>query len=132
MGDFQAQAVIGCLVPSELLYRLTPERACVHPLPEGAGFCPVCGKPAYKPVQEPIYNADTNMLNGLHVVSDTDKQHFIIGPLVAKAWADEIPGYEPLEGRMGRLEQQTRVVLEPLGLWDANTFGLYAVPYVSY
>lgn len=130
--NFQAQAVIGCMVSAEQLHRMTDRRACGHILPNGANFCPACGKPAFQTIQEAIYDTSTDMLHDLHVVSDTDKRVFIIGPVVAKAWADAGPGYEPLEGRIDSLMQQTRAVLEPLGLWNTNMFGLYAVPYVSY
>ena len=124
---FHAAAIIGCAVPAESLFRTVNRSTCTHTLPDGAVLCPVCGKPVHSE-REAIYI--NGRLGALHVVASTDEQHFIVGPVYA--WTnDTVPERAVIPDDIPALREQTRAVLEPMGLWEESAFGLWAVPYMT-
>ena len=129
--DYTAYAVIGCEVDTEKLYRFE-EIAHEHPAPDGAKFCPVCGAAVGQFEAVPIYDGDgpcEAKLGKFRIVWATDYERAWVGQFAESCWEDE--GRVDVHG-IEDTKSQLRVALQPLGLWDESTFGLWAVLHCSY
>jgi len=130
-ADYYAYAVIGCEVPVNKLYKEYQKPHADHAVPDGAKFCPTCGKPASITARYPIFNEDNDSIDNFHIYWGTDNKYAVIGTGVTMSSRglgfmhfDEIPAIN--------LRLQLRDTLFPFGLWDEEKYGLYAVLYCSY
>lgn len=130
--DYNAYAVLGVMIPKEKLFRISTVPHEEHPIPEGAEFCPKCGKRVSVTEKTPIYeegsrqNNWTDLLGSFPIVWGTDQEEAYVGEWTRNGRKPIVPSsFETIKAKL-------REVLEPLGLWDEETFGLYAVLYCSY
>lgn len=137
--DYYATALIGCEVPRDVFFRTVKKRGCRSELVEGAQFCPSCGKPTW--IEEemgPWEVLEDDHKLGLHLKGKageivrfaftTDEKRGFAG--LYRIGAGDDAGRLPWPDRC--VKEATREALEPLGLWDEESFGLWAVQYCSY
>ena len=128
--DYYSNAVIGCEVPVEKLYRKVIVKHTEHNWTQGDRYCPVCGEEIETTVEKPIFNDTNNTIGKFELVWSTDNVRAFVG-LASEDDGDsthkpvKLPSIEALESELAS-------VLNPLGLWDADKFGLYSVLYCSY
>jgi hypothetical protein len=131
--DYTAYAVVGCEVPVEKLYRKVLCRGCKHDVPEGARFCPVCGAQAVIEDDELVYE---ECIGEFRIWWGTDQRVAVVGIGVSaydSDWLSRMPIEESQTATtMEMLYDELRATLLPLGLWDAERFGLYAILHCSY
>ena len=132
--SYTAYAVIGVRVPFRALYRRAVYIHTEHPVPEGAKYCPECGKEARIVEDEPIWDEDFQ-IGGFPIYKTWDGQWAVFG--IAVRDRDYYWEEEDKAGRFKKLSvaetEETLARLEiALGpLWDAETLGLHAVLVVS-
>jgi hypothetical protein len=149
-------AIIGCEVDPKSLWEEREERYCEHQADPRKKFCPECGKPTgVRRFFVPRFSTDHDRLeegedlvgygfkhpidkglDGGRIVcgvKSTDGERCFVGLHRAHV------GYDDRDGVMAKLppgmvdyQEETRQALEPLGLWNPLTFGLWAVQYWSY
>lgn len=134
--DYYAHAVIGCEVTGKLTKRVTAP-GCPHvSLPATAPFCAFCGKPSTKVVEAPIdgYDEEDHAIGNYCVVGTTDGERQFVG-LIASSDPDVNGGATRLGGDLPDLNTfklELRLTLEPLGIWDDKSFGLWSLIRCSY
>lgn len=139
-ADWYARAVLGCEVTGKL-YRIELKPSCAHAFDRTAfKFCPHCGKDSRDVENEvPIagYDPDEGVINTrsgpVRVAWTTDQKRMFAG-FVAKADDHYSDGASMMPSSPGLVAPAdwVREALEPLGLWDPATFGLWALLYCSY
>ena len=129
-ASYYARAVIGCEVTGKL-YRQVTVPSCAHVNAPTMKFCGECGKPTAKQtIEEPVtgYDADNDKIDALGVCHTTDKKRSFVGVVVAaRDWKDTAMRVD-----FATVQERVRSVLEPRGLWDSTSFGLWSVLYCSY
>lgn len=143
--DYYANAVIGCEVTGKL-YRTFEVPGCRCTADKGGKFCPSCGKSTIPRQEEepmPFYDEDNQCLRiedpsgtsvTIPVRYSTDRKRAFAG-IFSVVDDDHREGAKllpMLEDRIGEEIRKIRSALEPLGLWDPSTFGLWSVLTVSY
>jgi hypothetical protein len=131
--DYTAYAVVGCEVPVGKLYRKVLRRGCKHDVPEGARFCPVCGAQVVIDDEDLVYE---ECIGKFRIWWGTDRMVAVVGIGVSaydSDWLSRMPIEESQTATtMEMLYDELRATLLPLGLWDAERFGLYAILHCSY
>ena len=136
--SYTAYAVIGVVVSKAHLYRVEVHHHSEksgHAVPEGALFCPVCGKEAYYRTMEPLFDEIKWCVGPFGLISSYEDDRVALGYNATE------PGYyyheKDKEWRsmplpdINELKDRLRFYLEPLGLWDESTFGLHAILHIS-
>lgn len=141
---FRAEAIIGVAIPREKIFQKKPHRNCEHKIPNGAKFCPTCGKEATRLVDESIINipdlkygydnyeymCDWGYLlsrMGLSMTENQDDELYFIGIATeARSYDEDLTQMVTIPDS-GDLKQQLKDYLEPIGLWDESKFGLWSV-----
>lgn len=132
--SYTAYAVIGVRVPFQALFRRVVYVHTEHPVPEGAKYCPECGKEARIVEDEPIWDDDFQ-IGGFPIYETWDEQWAVFG--IAARDRDYYRKDEQKAGRFKRLEpveiaETLARLKDALGpLWDESTLGLHAVLGVS-
>jgi len=134
--DWRGAAVIGCEVTGKTEKEVGVP-ACTHGPPSSAKFCPECGKPPTKTQKAPIDGWDNIKKAGLQSFSTTDGEREFIGIGVSTMGDDgaarfDLGAFISFDQTVAELEWAIQRVLEPLGLWDKASFGLWTVMYCSY
>jgi hypothetical protein len=140
--DFHAYLVAGIRIKRAHLYVPTARSGCEHSIPDGAKFCPECGKPSLVTESVPLdgYNEDDRLhdLDVVPVANSEEGSEVIVGRLIAEANPDTWGGRDPLgstdvaairqahDEACGGLEQL------PPSLAERGVMGIWLVPYVSY
>ena len=135
--DYYASAVIGCEVTGKLHVTVLKPR-CSHVNAPGAKFCAECGvATAPIEVKEPIpgYTDESDQIGELALVHTTDDERTFVG-VQSRAESLRRSGFGgvtklPFVEVLGAYHR-VKAVLEPLGLWDEASFGLWSVLYCSY
>ena len=139
--DYAACTVVGVEIDKAALYskKKTRHRGCEHPLPDGSDdpFCSQCGRKAWieSTVSEPLpfYDEDSDTFSGLDVVYDQcydeDKTQFFVGTATTMDMQCGIPAMMS-PSVVEETKRQLQAVLEPLGLWDEDKFGIWT--FVQY
>lgn len=131
-------AVLGMRVDAKKLLKLCrlPQNNCAHPKPDGAKYCPECGKrTAVEAMRDP-----NDLVKPLVVIFSTDQHDAVVAnSRYASATGDINASAAEATGSKGHLpssmhayETDLRGVLEPLGLWDPTQLGIWAVGRCSY
>jgi len=128
--SYNATAVIGYEIPVGKLYKTIARDHQEHPVPHGAVFCPVCGKPAVIEEEIPIFDEITESLGEFGIIWATDRKRAFVG-LNCSDGGYRKSRYVKIED-LSDLERRLQNVLIPLGLLGESKFGLYAVQYCSY
>lgn len=134
--SFSAYAFLGCEIDPARLYRKVRGRGCGHrEPPAGAKFCPECGKPAFVEGEEPVEgydpeDGDHGTLEGLPLVTVGEGEYGRAFVCVEAVEADDY--HDRMAGMLAppdvaAAREELRAALEPLGLWDGQKFGLWAV-----
>ena len=138
----KASAVIGVRISTKTVLACglakTPIRGCAHPETPGK-FCPECGAAIWKVISsrtfEDIDDFEQNTdLAGFSCAYDTDQEHVHLGISAQTEWEggrsapELLPDAAGLAARKAALE----AFLEPLGLWNERSYGLWPILYVSY
>lgn len=134
--DWTATALVGCEVTGKTTRDKTV-RNCPHPTPPGVRFCPECGKPPFRIIQEDIPGLDQLEHFGLHrTFAGYDGSREWIGVLVraesgrSQTQTESERGATCLpmkENDFARVTKTVREALSVLDLWDESTFGLWAL-----
>ena len=151
---YYAYAVIGVrLLPEQFVTKdVRPVRGCEHKF--DSDFCPLCGSPKWKE-RKISFDAlvtdegddELDVFHGIPVSYDTDDRHVYLG-ITAKITDEGCgPDIATQSGRgpefvglsrtttkisVEQIREKLKSVLEPLGIWDEKSFGLWAVLYCSY
>lgn len=139
-AEYEAFSIIGCRVDGEKLFTETTVKTCTHTFDASFAFCPKCGKPATETELEALFDEDegdyNGRLGGLDVVvpfsDDEIPDWAYIGPIVARGSSDGPDDRTQLPADLAAIKEQTRVALDPLGLWDESAFGLWTLLDCSY
>jgi hypothetical protein len=125
--EWNANTVVGCEVPRDKLYKTSVVSGCRHANAPGAKFCSQCGAKAWIEQEEPIdrYDRDRGKLGTLSVCGTTDGERMFVGIVSescdqGRSQAKKMPIYLDAEVIV-------RQQLDPLGLWDPTTFGIWCV-----
>lgn len=137
--DHTAHAIIGVRIDARRLYESKSVRGCEHERTDGATFCSVCGRPVWEIGRLSIPDffpdgrprlAGWDIIVGYSNVEDSPTDAFV--GVMAKAGWNGDSGIQKLTGRgISAISEGLKASLEPLGLWDENWFGLWAVLYTS-
>lgn len=142
--DAYAVAVLGVRhdpgVIRSKLFRERTVRACSHEMDESKKFCPECGAPTFKTVKEPIEGyedgeGDGDKLHGYELVNRGEG--YYDDPEFIAYWVSGLIRARDTRTRfLGDFDQEEvwsnmQAVLEPLGLWDPQAFGLHVFLYES-
>ncbi len=130
---YRAKAFIGCKVTRDRLFHTVKARGCDHAPLHSTLYCPHCGKLMWVDKKVPISQWDEeDDLSGLTLVHGMgDELYACVRYVVAEdsGIADKLM---PLhEDSVAMTKRMLQVKLEPLGLWDESTFGLWSVLYCS-
>ena len=121
--DYESHAIIGCRIEPKVV----KVRSCKHP-EKNSAFCPECGKAMWD--EDTISPVDMKLPKGYVIVdTGTESDTFIVGPekyhVKAEAGsARRLPAPEELDSIIAGMKKH--------GLYDEDTFGLWAVGYCSY
>jgi len=114
----------------------TKKRGCGHALPSGSKFCAICGKPAYIIKELHKYEIVERLQDlGFDVEYSTDMEYLVVGLSLGTVDGESM---EPAKVRdidndeFSQLGKSLKQKLQPLGLYDAKTYGPWLVPYCSY
>lgn len=129
-----SHTVIGIQIEKNDLYEETETRGCKHPVSKSK-FCPECGQPVWNKDSKPVaaYDDCREKLGGfdlVHVSCESD-QYIIAGWQIEASSGNENPAFSK-PPNFEAIKAKMKVVLEPLGFWEENKFGIYAVLYESY
>lgn len=128
-----AHAVLGVRIDDDKLWELTRERGCSHPLPdEEARFCCRCGTHAWMTGRKPIGPVDAHGQRLGSLPLFRSGQYAYVGWRVSTSndthshWRDNGQQLDVGTDLTG-YRDQLKAALEPLGLWNAFRFGIWAV-----
>jgi hypothetical protein len=130
--SYSGLAVVGCQVPIDKFDKVEDVPGCEHQVPEGNKFCPECGAPALKREEVDFdwyefFDEHDELTWGF----TTDDKELIVGAIGAGA-EGEGENLRRANDELENLGERTKAVLEPLGLWDLDTFDLWCVMRCSY
>jgi hypothetical protein len=134
--SYGAYAVIGCEVTGKLYREVVRSTACTHVgmvAPAAAHlvpkFCPQCGKRQSQIDRVPIdaYNENSGTLNGLKVERIVDGDRAFAGIVVMANQSDPATCMMIPINEFDARAELVRTILDEIGLWDPNTFGLWAL-----
>ncbi len=128
---YTAHALVGVEIDPKSLWRTVTTRSCAHDLPDGARYCPTCGKPALTERVDMVegYDGD-DKLGVVQLVWSTDKEQCfaVYQQAVTRRDCAAVVSLPDPEVARTWLRQQ----LLPLGLWNVDKFGLWSVLHCSY
>ncbi len=127
-ATWSATALIGVKVRGSSLYTTSvhPGCNCFAAVP-GAKFCPQCGKPALRSVKQPIaeYDEGKKTVCGLPVVEA--EGYWYVAALLLSTTDYRQGEFVNFTETFDEMRHRLRAALQPLGLWQEATFGLWAV-----
>jgi hypothetical protein len=147
--DYKAYyAVIGCILDrSKIAVKQEKVKTFKHDYPEDGEtkFDPKTGIPLWKTIEYPEYifdaydcegRAKVIKLNGLNIfISGGGNTPEVIGIGTGrKTYSNggEAYDFRPLVEDLDSIKKRIKDVLEPIGMWDETSFGLYSILYCSY
>lgn len=134
--SYYAYAIIGVRVPYAKLFKRVQTRNCSHDFDTtDFAFCPRCGKRTWFFESEAIFDQNSDMLMGLHVVHCQDDEWAYLAPYQCHSRYGEDPCHldiVTLARDMPTIHDECKAALEPFGLWHDDLFRLWAVVEVSY
>lgn len=133
-ANWSAYAVVGCEVTGKLFQKVIVP-GCRHTqLPSSAPFCSQCGNPSNRIEKHPIsgYNNDTAKIGTFSVVSSTDSRRQFVGLTIEAEDDDRTSARMQALPDFATIKAALHTVLEPMGLWTEESFGLWAVLRCSY
>lgn len=133
--DFYSQVVIGVPLQKRTIFKNTSEikRNCSCIVVGEPHFCPDCGKPFYKKVSKetcilPEYK-DYEKAGPFKIFTCVDERELFIG--YGKSCNSEDPPERLKNIDIENIKIELKNYLEPLNLWDENSFGIWSVPDIS-
>lgn len=119
--------IIGLMVDNDKLYTTKKERQCNCEVKniENMMYCFKCGKPAMKKVKVPIPAMVDYEIGGFSVHSINDC-HIISIPDTYKTNDDYSMNMVKISESWDEVKENMKSVLEPLGLWNDNDFGVWS------
>ena len=141
-ASYYAYTVIGCEVTDKIRTKEIVGEGCPHNPPSYQAFCPTCGKPrrTERWVNAPGYDSDYERIvhagNELAVVGTTDNKRLFAGVVLkVSSWDEKDGGAKMLalaHATIDQIADQVRSVLQPLGFWDSDAFGVWCVQHCAY
>jgi len=145
-ADYCAYAVIGCLVDEEKIpMKKTRVKAFKHDFPDNpeVQFHPKTGQQLYEDVEYPAFafendSPDVEVIKlekyGLELFSSTDHHYTVIGVGTGKdTYSNGGDEYDFVKlPDISKIKSKVKEVLEMIGQWDEESFGLYSLLYCSY
>jgi hypothetical protein len=138
--DYSAVALIGVRVDLDNLMPKKKVKAFPHDYPEETMFCPKTGRKLWDVERVPVdgYDEGKDLFHGFRVHagtnwSDGTHEMFIAFESV-RVKDDDGTAIRHLTGVncISEMSKCMQSVLEPLGMWDENEFGLWVVLVCSY
>lgn len=136
---YYAYAVVGVrLLPKQFVTKdVKRVRGCKHEF--DSDFCPVCGSPKWREEKISFDALATDegddkldVFHGIPVCYNTDDQYVYLGITAKTSYYGEEDECEINILSIEQIREKLKSVLEPLGIWDEKSFGLWAVLYCSY
>jgi hypothetical protein len=129
--SYSAEALIGIKVERELFVIGTKKvKRFNHNYPEEISFCPNTGRKLWnEEVQyHPLYNEDKETFGGFSITTnDSDTWIVIVRALDRGYDSENVFDFKQLPVDLESKKQKLRELLEPLGAWKEEKFGLYTV-----
>ena len=130
---FTAHSIIGVRFSKDLLYKTVRRKAFEHDFPEDQNFCPETGKALWEDVKEPIpdYCDEGDSLGDYELVQNYDDDMLYCTLLHTEDGDYGRCDVLSLPSDLKKQKELMKSYLETLGLWDENSFGMYAFLEVS-
>lgn len=149
--DYRAYAVIGCVVDlDKVTMKKERVRAFKHNYPDNGEikFDPKTGRALWETKEYPefVFEDDGGCtddysgkskvikLMGLKLYQGTDGEPTVLGVGTGDdtySNGGDDKEFLPIKD-LESIKNKVKAVLEPIGMWDEDTFGLYAILYCSY
>ena len=153
---YSAQLMVGCEVPTSKVWEEVTTWACPHAAEwaakqPGMKYCPTCGvKIGQRPMWKKLFGDDTDKLLSeeahgtwpgyeadlggnleLQSVVISYRAHFVAGVSLIEGVTTNELAFRPWGDNWKQLSVDLRLALEPLGLWNEASFGLYLISAVQ-
>lgn len=131
--DATAYAIVGLRLRSQQLTTQQRVRGCAHKLAnEKVKFCPECGDPVWVTKRTPIagYDDGEPTLASYRVVdSGPNSEYVYVAGVLLEGASGQDGGSVGFisEINFEEVKAKMKAVIEPLGLWDEESFGFWAV-----
>jgi len=130
--DFSAITVLGIKLDESDLSARREVRGCEHSVPDDAAYCPACGKKVRNTVVSPISILDrgSGKLGSFDLTSaGPDCGPLIVGAVLGEAgeFPKSMRCYDPTKLDAPKVKEELRELLEPLGIFKEDTFGLWTI-----
>ncbi len=135
--NYTAYTITGIRLGMADLYKQVDNRGCDHPETK-AKFCKECGSPTWIQEEEPLFDEGTEVIGKFKMMFSTDRNFVYLGHTVEVDEYGTHDAFRPIESvevqfpALIQLNDELAAVLEPLGLWDQEKFGIWTVLHCSY
>lgn len=135
MPDHNSIAIVGIRLDYDSLYTVTKVRTFEHNYPQSSNYCYVTGKKLWTDLRKPVvgYDEVNQKLSGFKVEFSSDRGDAFICIAVAttteyyKGGKGNSMSQAILNASLDQQKQKLKEALLPLGLWNEEEFGLWAV-----
>ena len=119
--------IIGLMVDHDKLYITKQQRRCGCAVEniESMTYCSKCGKPVMEEAESPIPEITNHKIGGYHVHCINDC-HIISIPETYKTDDDYAMNKVEIPKKWDEIKENMKSVLEPLGLWNDDKFGVWS------
>ncbi len=129
-ADWYARTVIGCEVIVPDIVTMICDR--VTPV-EGDRFCGKCAAHAHNGPRIRTEPGETpDEIGEFKVTYTTDQRRVFVGVVLSTDYKSDAVMHTPQAYLNDSLKEDLRRTLEPLNMWNPETFGLWTVLYCSY
>jgi hypothetical protein len=140
-ASYYAYTVIGCEVTDKVRTKEIVGEGCSHHPSSYHAFCSTCGKAVRRErwVNAPGYESDDERIvhegNKLEVVGTTDNKRLFAGVILKVDGGAKDGGAKMLQldhATIDQIADQVRSILQPLGFWESDAFGIWCVQHCAY
>lgn len=138
-ADYYSYLIVGCEIDEKKLKIPKKVRNCrckVNNI-ESSEYCSKCGRPAWDEDYDLLdgVNEDEDKFFEFDIVHNTDDKNCWLA-ISMKEVGDSEGVFDAVKletpDNIGELRKKMKAKLGPLGLWDEEKFGVWAIQYCSY
>jgi hypothetical protein len=132
-ASFYAQTVIGMRVKNDQLYKERERQGCRCYFRGHGGFCSSCGAAMTVGEDVPVegYDPTSEKLLTFDVVKHSYSDDAFITSVCVEVRTEGTEGKMIVPPPWNWIKQNMKEKLEPLGLWDEGSFGLWCIGHIS-
>lgn len=136
--DYYSYLIVGCEIDEDKLKIKRKERKCQCNVKdiENAQYCSECGEEAWREEWDPVegYDEMDDEFLGLPIVHNTDYKNCWIA--IHKEDVGNHGSFDAVKLEtpkdMEELKAKLKAKLEPRDLWNEESFGVWAIQFISY